>query len=73
VILYGNDITNWDEHRIARAGASLMPTCACRKSNPDIFVMQSAEYRAAKNTPALFTVRDSGASLSKAKCVRISL
>jgi hypothetical protein len=25
--------------------------CACWKSNPDIFVMQSAEYRAAKNTP----------------------
>src|SRR6267378_952024 len=26
-------------------------TCACRKSNPDIFVMQSAEDWAAKNTP----------------------
>jgi hypothetical protein len=26
-------------------------TCAYRKSNPDIFVMQSAEDRAAKNTP----------------------
>ena len=25
--------------------------CACRKSNPDIFVMQSAEDWAAKNTP----------------------
>jgi hypothetical protein len=25
--------------------------CAYRKSNPDIFVMQSAEDRAAKNTP----------------------
>ena len=25
--------------------------CACRKSNPDIFVVQSAEDRAAKNTP----------------------
>jgi hypothetical protein len=53
-----------------------MPTanagCAYRKSNPDIFVMQSAEDRAAKNTPALFTVRDRGASLSKAKCVRVS-
>ena len=34
--------------------------------------MQSAEDWSAKNTPALFTVRDSGASLSKAKCVRIS-
>jgi hypothetical protein len=26
-------------------------TCACRKSNPDVFVMQSAEDWAAKNTP----------------------
>jgi hypothetical protein len=26
-------------------------TCACRKSNPDIFVMQSAEDGAAKNAP----------------------
>ena len=26
-------------------------TCAYGKSNPDIFVMQSAEDRAAKNTP----------------------
>jgi transposase InsO family protein len=26
-------------------------TCACRKSNPDIFVMQSAKDRTAKNTP----------------------
>jgi hypothetical protein len=25
--------------------------CACRKSNPDVFVMQSAEDWAAKNTP----------------------
>jgi hypothetical protein len=25
--------------------------CAYRKSNPDVFVMQSAEDRAAKNTP----------------------
>jgi hypothetical protein len=25
--------------------------CACRKSNPDIFVVQSAEDLAAKNTP----------------------
>jgi hypothetical protein len=25
--------------------------CACRKSNPAILVMQSAEERAAKNTP----------------------
>ena len=37
--------------------------------------MQSAEDRAAKNTPCplYFTVRDRGASLSKAKCVRVSL
>ena len=27
------------------------PGCACRKSNPDILVMQSAEDWAAKNTP----------------------
>jgi hypothetical protein len=47
--------------------------CAYRKSNPDIFVMQSAEDGTAKNMPALFTVRDRGASLSKAKCVRVSL
>jgi hypothetical protein len=26
-------------------------TCACRKSNPNIFVVQSAEDWAAKNTP----------------------
>jgi hypothetical protein len=25
--------------------------CACRKSNPDIFVMQSAEDWSAKNMP----------------------
>jgi len=36
-----------------------------RKSNPDIFVMQSAEDRVAKIRPALFTVRDKGASLSR--------
>ena len=28
-----------------------LSTCACRKSNPDIFVMQSAEDRTANNTP----------------------
>jgi hypothetical protein len=28
-----------------------MDTCACRKSNPNIFVVQSAEDWAAKNTP----------------------
>jgi len=38
---------------------------AYRKSNPDIFVMQSAEDRVAKIRPALFTVRDKGASLSR--------
>jgi len=38
-------------------------TCACRKSNPDIFVMQSAEDWAAKNTPC--PVRDRGESLSR--------
>jgi len=53
-----------------------MPTadagCAYRKSNPDIFVMQSAEDRAAKEY-ALPSLRcDRGASLSKAKCVRVS-
>jgi hypothetical protein len=26
-------------------------TCACRKSNPNIFVVQTAEDWAAKNTP----------------------
>jgi hypothetical protein len=31
--------------------ASRIDTCAYRKSNPDIFVMQSAKDRAAKNTP----------------------
>jgi hypothetical protein len=30
--------------------------CACGKSNPDIFVMQSAEDWAAKNTPGPFYV-----------------
>jgi hypothetical protein len=32
-------------------GAGYFDPCAYRKSNPDIFVMQSAEDRAAKNTP----------------------
>jgi hypothetical protein len=33
------------------AVARAFVTCACPKSNPDIFVMQSAEDGAAKNTP----------------------
>ena len=32
-------------------GPGLITGCAYRKSNPDIFVMQSAENLAAKNTP----------------------
>jgi transposase len=35
----------------SRLGCWPVLTCACRKSNPDIFVVQSAEYWAAKNTP----------------------
>jgi hypothetical protein len=31
--------------------ARIEPGCACRKSNPNIFVVQSAEDWAAKNTP----------------------
>jgi hypothetical protein len=40
--------------QVFKAGESAfawMPPCAYRKSNPDIFVMQAAEDRAAKNTP----------------------
>jgi hypothetical protein len=33
------------------SSASAFSSCAYRKSNPDVFVMQSAEDRAAKNTP----------------------
>lgn len=39
-----------DRIKVADA-ATLMGLCACRKSNPDIFVMQSAEDWTAKNTP----------------------
>jgi hypothetical protein len=52
---------------------SLRATCAYRKSSPDIFVMLSAEDRGQRIRPALITVHDRGASLSKAKCVRVSL
>jgi hypothetical protein len=35
----------------AAASRFLSDTCACRKLNPDILVMQSAENWAAKNVP----------------------
>jgi hypothetical protein len=38
-----------DEFRVRNGNCE--QGCAYRKSNPDIFVMQSAEDRAAKNTP----------------------
>jgi hypothetical protein len=42
------------QHQSTRRSPKFPPTdgsYAYRKSNPDIFVMQSAEDRAAKNTP----------------------
>ena len=51
-----------EKHRERVREGTLKQSCAYRKSNPDIFVMQSAEDRAAKIRPALFMVRDRGAS-----------
>jgi hypothetical protein len=36
---------------IAGDGDAALAACACRKSNPNIFVVQSAEDWAAKNAP----------------------
>jgi hypothetical protein len=42
----------------SRAMIRIMRRCAYRKSNPEIFVMQSAKDRAAKNTPCpLYSAR----------------
>jgi hypothetical protein len=46
VIINPQEFALWCEARNVKADG-----CACRKSNPDIFVMQSAEDWAAKNTP----------------------
>jgi hypothetical protein len=60
--------------RVASAHAGNINTLVpVEKSNPDVFVMQSAEDWAAKNTPALSTGRDRGESLFKDRCVRVSL
>jgi hypothetical protein len=53
-LVWINVTTNPTEEWIARQITEAFPwddACAYRKSNPDIFVMQSAEDRAAKNTP----------------------
>ena len=47
-VLNANAITI---RRSIAAASNYMSSCAYRKSNPDIFVMQSAEGRAAKNSP----------------------
>jgi FkbM family methyltransferase len=52
-VLFGGD---WERFRpkvvVAEAVTPMASEpCACRKSNPDIFVMQSADDRAANNTP----------------------
>jgi hypothetical protein len=39
------------DHGIHNGGPMVFDPCACRKSNPDILVMQAAEDWAAKNTP----------------------
>ena len=40
--------------RVMNESAGSLPTCACRKSNPDILVVQPAENWAAKNLPGPF-------------------
>jgi hypothetical protein len=47
--------------------------CACRKSNPNILVVQPAENWAAKNLSSRSTARETGASFSRDRCVRASL
>jgi hypothetical protein len=54
------------------APGSPLPS-ACRKSNPNILVMQPAQDWKAKNTPCPLNLRDRGASLSNDRCVRVSL
>src|SRR5882762_3412330 len=51
----------------------LRRTCACRKSNPDVLVVQPAENGATKDLPARSTARETGASFSKDRCVRAPL
>ena len=48
-------------------------TCACRKSIPDILMMQSASTGRQRMCPARSTARRAGASLFNDKCVRVSL
>jgi hypothetical protein len=51
VVGAGRSFSDMPKHARRIPDISYDETCAYRKSNPDIFVMQSAEDRAAKNTP----------------------
>lgn len=46
---------------------------ACRKSNPDILVVQSTQDRTAKNVSGALNGARAGASMSNDGCVRTSL
>jgi hypothetical protein len=49
-LLYGLLIMGHGRRQILWFGVTANP-CACRKSNPNILVMQSAQDRTAKNVP----------------------
>src|SRR3954453_5084724 len=51
----------------------LLRRCPCRKSDPDIMVMQSAEDRQRKNAPGGMDDLDTGESLASDRCVRVPL
>jgi hypothetical protein len=52
------------------ATALIFSTCACRKSNPGILVMQPAQDWATENVPGAIDGRETGASFSRDRCVR---
>ena len=56
-----------------RVELSQIERCACRKSNPEILMMQPAQYRSTIDVPYLSTARGTGASFPMDRCVRISL
>ena len=50
-----------------------MGTCACRNSDPDIMMVQSAEDGQRENGPAGLDRSRRRESLAKARCVRVPL
>jgi hypothetical protein len=47
-------VDNWPRSQVVDIVGVYMAGCACRKSNPDILVVQPAENWTAKNLPSPF-------------------